>query len=64
MIDRLCQLVMLLAVTTLRDIQLEIAKEEFICTDDGIEIERDHSPGSFITMGLELEELQCVPSTT
>ncbi|KAJ7119391.1 hypothetical protein C8R46DRAFT_1169932 [Mycena filopes] len=45
-------------VTTLRDIQLQIATEEFICTDNGVEIEREHSPGTFITMGLTLEEVQ------
>ncbi|KAJ7810812.1 hypothetical protein B0H14DRAFT_3756648 [Mycena olivaceomarginata] len=45
-------------VSTLRDIQLRIAVEEFVCTKDGIEIERDHTPGSFITMGLELEQVQ------
>ncbi|KAJ7431147.1 hypothetical protein B0H11DRAFT_2165768 [Mycena galericulata] len=47
-----------LAVTTLRDIQVLIATEEYICTDDGVEVEREHTPGSFIAMGLELEELQ------
>ncbi|KAF7330718.1 CxC2 domain-containing protein [Mycena sanguinolenta] len=45
-------------VTTLRDIQLQIATEEFVCTGDGIEVERDHSPGTFITMGLDIEEAQ------
>ncbi|KAJ7042741.1 hypothetical protein C8F04DRAFT_1207805 [Mycena alexandri] len=45
-------------VTTLHDIQLKIASEEFICTEDGVEIEREHTPGAFITMGLELEQLQ------
>jgi hypothetical protein len=48
-------------VTTLRDIQLQIATEELIHTEDdtdSVEIERDHSPGSFITMGLELEVVQ------
>ncbi|KAJ7079826.1 hypothetical protein B0H15DRAFT_924531 [Mycena belliarum] len=45
-------------VSTLRDIQLKIASEEFLCTDDGVEVERKHSPGTFITMGLELEETQ------
>ncbi|KAJ7450267.1 hypothetical protein B0H11DRAFT_1743304 [Mycena galericulata] len=45
-------------VMTLRDIQLQIANEEYICTDDGVEVEQEHSPGSFITMGLELEESQ------
>ncbi|KAJ7795078.1 hypothetical protein B0H14DRAFT_3496404 [Mycena olivaceomarginata] len=45
-------------VTTLRSIQLQIATEEFLCTEDRLEVERDHTPGSFITMGLELEEIQ------
>ncbi|KAJ7166466.1 hypothetical protein C8R43DRAFT_946025 [Mycena crocata] len=45
-------------VTTLRAIQLEIAEEEFICTDDGVEVEQEHSPGSFVSMGLALEEEQ------
>ncbi|KAJ7127923.1 hypothetical protein C8R44DRAFT_616634, partial [Mycena epipterygia] len=43
---------------TLRDIQLQIAEEEFLCTDDGIEVEQEHSPGTFIMMGLEIEEMQ------
>jgi hypothetical protein len=47
-------------VSTLRNIQLRIAAEEFVCTADGVEIERDHTPGSFITMGLELEQIQYV----
>jgi hypothetical protein len=47
-------------VSTLRDVQLRIAVEEFVCTKDGVEIERDHTPGSFITMGLELEQVQYV----
>ncbi|KAF8214805.1 hypothetical protein K438DRAFT_2138335 [Mycena galopus ATCC 62051] len=45
-------------VTTLRDIQSQIAAEELICTGKGLEIERDHTPGAFITMGLEIEEVQ------
>jgi hypothetical protein len=45
-------------VTTLRDIQLKIAEEELFWTDDGVEIEQEHSPGSFISMGLELEQVQ------
>ncbi|KAJ7033118.1 hypothetical protein C8F04DRAFT_957903 [Mycena alexandri] len=45
-------------VTTLRNIQQAIAEEEFICTDDGVEIEREHSPGTFISLGLALEEVQ------
>ncbi|KAF7335067.1 CxC2 domain-containing protein [Mycena venus] len=45
-------------VSTLRKVQERIAQEEFICTDDGVEIEREHTPGGFITMGLEIEEVQ------
>ncbi|KAJ7611265.1 hypothetical protein FB45DRAFT_1119943 [Roridomyces roridus] len=45
-------------VKTLRDIQLQIATEEYMCTDHGVEIEREHTPGSFISMGMELEEVQ------
>ncbi|KAJ6495711.1 hypothetical protein C8R47DRAFT_1176230 [Mycena vitilis] len=45
-------------VATLREIQLQIAAEEFICTDDGIEVEREHSPGTFISMALDLENQQ------
>ncbi|KAJ7605673.1 hypothetical protein DFH06DRAFT_1348526 [Mycena polygramma] len=45
-------------VTTLRSIQLEIASEEFVCTDDGVEVEREHTPGTFITTGMDLEEVQ------
>ncbi|KAJ7195402.1 hypothetical protein B0H12DRAFT_1245586 [Mycena haematopus] len=45
-------------VTTLRDIQLQIATEEFVCAGDGIEVEREHTPGAFITMGLQIEDMQ------
>ncbi|KAJ6513670.1 hypothetical protein C8R47DRAFT_1064378 [Mycena vitilis] len=45
-------------VSTLREIQLEIAAEEFLCTDDGVEVEREHTPGSFLSMGMELETQQ------
>jgi hypothetical protein len=48
------------SVTTLRDIQLAIAKEELMRTENGDEVERDHSAGTFISMGLEIEEAQCV----
>jgi hypothetical protein len=48
------------AVTSLRQIQLEIAMEEFVCTSEGVEIEREHTPSTFIVMGLHIEESQCV----
>ncbi|KAJ6579040.1 hypothetical protein DFH09DRAFT_1310403 [Mycena vulgaris] len=46
------------AVTTLREIQLKIATEEFICTEDGVEVEQESTPSTFIMMGLGLEDLQ------
>ncbi|KAJ7066855.1 hypothetical protein B0H15DRAFT_958289 [Mycena belliarum] len=45
-------------VTTLRDIQLKIATEEFICTEDGVEVEQESTPSTFIMMGLDLEDMQ------
>ncbi|KAJ7720209.1 hypothetical protein DFH07DRAFT_972678 [Mycena maculata] len=45
-------------VTTLQEIQLQIATEEFLCTDDGVEVEQEHTLGSFIMEGLEIEEVQ------
>ncbi|KAJ7711045.1 hypothetical protein B0H14DRAFT_2645959 [Mycena olivaceomarginata] len=45
-------------VTSLRQIQLEIAMEEFVCTSEGVEIEREHTPSTFIIMGLHIEESQ------
>ncbi|KAJ6458520.1 hypothetical protein C8R45DRAFT_1110051 [Mycena sanguinolenta] len=45
-------------VTTLRDIQLQIATEEFVCAGDGVEVEREHTPGTFITLGLQIEQIQ------
>ncbi|KAF7356782.1 hypothetical protein MVEN_01013500 [Mycena venus] len=45
-------------VATLHEIQYRIAREEFICTDDGVEIEQEHTQGAFLTMGLEIEETQ------
>ncbi|KAJ7038483.1 hypothetical protein C8F04DRAFT_1256091 [Mycena alexandri] len=46
------------AVTTLRDIQLKIAGEELIRTEDGVEVEQENTPSTFITMGLSIEDAQ------
>ncbi|KAJ6470096.1 hypothetical protein C8R47DRAFT_989021, partial [Mycena vitilis] len=43
-------------VTTMKDIQLAIAQEELIATDDGVAIEREDTPSTFIMMGLGIEE--------
>ncbi|KAF8129675.1 hypothetical protein K438DRAFT_2136108 [Mycena galopus ATCC 62051] len=48
------------AVTTLRDIQLVLAKEELISTEDGVEVEQESTPSSFVSMGLAMEDQQRV----
>ncbi|KAF8142961.1 hypothetical protein K438DRAFT_1784222 [Mycena galopus ATCC 62051] len=45
-------------VTTLHGIQLEIAKEELTHTKNGDEVEHEHTPGSFISIGVEIQEAQ------
>ncbi|KAF8198817.1 hypothetical protein K438DRAFT_1759468 [Mycena galopus ATCC 62051] len=45
-------------VTTLHDIQLKIAKEELTRTETGNEVGREHTSGSFISLGLEIEDAQ------
>ncbi|KAJ7758475.1 hypothetical protein DFH07DRAFT_867982 [Mycena maculata] len=45
-------------VKTLREIQVEIAREELILTEDGVEVEQESTPSMFLTMGLGLESLQ------
>jgi hypothetical protein len=47
-------------VTTLKDIRLRIAQEEYARTGDGTEVEREDTPSTFISMGMEIEETQCV----
>ncbi|KAJ7220366.1 hypothetical protein C8J57DRAFT_1536840 [Mycena rebaudengoi] len=44
---------------TLRDIQLQIAQEEFILTDDRVEVEREDTPSTFLAMGMGIESEQC-----
>ncbi|KAJ6447896.1 hypothetical protein C8R45DRAFT_1115651 [Mycena sanguinolenta] len=45
-------------VTTMKDIKLRIAKEELLKSSEGIEVEREDTPSTFIMMGLEIEESQ------
>ncbi|KAJ7120555.1 hypothetical protein C8R43DRAFT_900678 [Mycena crocata] len=44
---------------TLKQIRLELAAEEYALTGDGTEVEREDTPSTFITMGMEVEETQC-----
>ncbi|KAF8125542.1 hypothetical protein K438DRAFT_1535231, partial [Mycena galopus ATCC 62051] len=46
------------AVTTLRDVQLALAKEELISTEDSVEVEQESTPSSFVSMGLAIEDQQ------
>ncbi|KAJ6506688.1 hypothetical protein C8R45DRAFT_816824 [Mycena sanguinolenta] len=43
-------------VTTMKDIKLRIAKEELLKSGEGIEVEREDTPSTFIMMGLEIED--------
>ncbi|KAJ7654164.1 hypothetical protein B0H17DRAFT_1214490 [Mycena rosella] len=45
-------------VMTLHDIQLQLAEEELICTEDGVEVEQESTPSTFVMMGLDIEGLQ------
>ncbi|KAJ7023336.1 hypothetical protein C8F04DRAFT_1193588 [Mycena alexandri] len=44
--------------TTLKDVRLKLASEEYTRTADGTEVEREETPSTFIGMGLDLEEAQ------
>ncbi|KAJ7603387.1 hypothetical protein DFH06DRAFT_1022305 [Mycena polygramma] len=46
------------SVTTLKDVQLELAKSEYAKTGDSAEVEREDMPSTFLSMGLEIEESQ------
>ncbi|KAJ7044201.1 hypothetical protein C8F04DRAFT_942455 [Mycena alexandri] len=46
------------AGTTLKDVRLALAAEEYAITGDGTEVEREDTPSTFICLGLELEEAQ------
>jgi hypothetical protein len=54
----------MMVVTSLRAIQLKFAEEEYVCTDGSseavVEVAQAYTQGTFITMGLEIEETQCV----
>ncbi|KAJ7473901.1 hypothetical protein B0H11DRAFT_1918709 [Mycena galericulata] len=43
---------------TLKEIRLKLAAQEYARTGDGTEVEREDTPSTFITMGMEIEEAQ------
>lgn len=42
----------------MKEIRLKLAKEELIRSGEGIEVEREDTPSTFIIMGFEIEESQ------
>ncbi|KAJ7023225.1 hypothetical protein C8F04DRAFT_970391 [Mycena alexandri] len=46
------------AATTLKDVQLKLATEEYDHTGDGTKLEREETPSTFLAMGLGIEEAQ------
>ncbi|KAJ7807758.1 hypothetical protein B0H14DRAFT_3482945 [Mycena olivaceomarginata] len=43
---------------SLKEIRLMIAAEEYSRTGDGMEVEREDTPSTFVSMGMEIEETQ------
>ncbi|KAF8145909.1 hypothetical protein K438DRAFT_1629288, partial [Mycena galopus ATCC 62051] len=43
---------------SLKEIRIMLAAEEYLRTGDGTEVEREDTPSTFITMGMEIEEAQ------
>ncbi|KAJ7510750.1 hypothetical protein B0H11DRAFT_1701190 [Mycena galericulata] len=45
-------------VLTMKEIRLKLQKEELLRSGEGVEVEREDTPTTFIIMGLEIEESQ------
>ncbi|KAJ7493553.1 hypothetical protein FB451DRAFT_1387723 [Mycena latifolia] len=45
-------------VMTMKEIRLKLVKKELIRSGEGVEVEREDTPSTFIIMGLEIEESQ------
>ncbi|KAJ7152679.1 hypothetical protein C8R43DRAFT_886109 [Mycena crocata] len=45
-------------VTSMKDIRVELCKEELLATGDRTEVEREDTPSTFVLMGVEIEESQ------
>ncbi|KAJ7016855.1 hypothetical protein C8F04DRAFT_1215328 [Mycena alexandri] len=45
-------------VMTMQEIRLKLVKEELMRSGEGVEVEREDTPSTFILMGLEIEESQ------
>jgi hypothetical protein len=47
-----------LTVMSMKEIRLKLAKEELIRSGEGLEVEREDTPSTFVIMGFEIEESQ------
>ncbi|KAK7050147.1 CxC2 domain-containing protein [Favolaschia claudopus] len=45
-------------VVSMRDIRLQLEKEELLRNGEGVEVEREDTPSTFVLMGLSIEETQ------
>ncbi|KAJ7810476.1 hypothetical protein B0H13DRAFT_2243448 [Mycena leptocephala] len=45
-------------VMSMREIRLKLAKEELLRSGEGVEVEQEDTPSTFVLMGLEIEESQ------
>jgi hypothetical protein len=45
-------------VMTMQEIRRRLQKEELLRSREGMEVEREDTPSTFIQMGLEIEDLQ------
>jgi hypothetical protein len=45
-------------VVTMEEIRRKLQKEELVRSGEGDEVEREDTPSTFISMGLEIEESQ------
>lgn len=43
---------------SMREIRLKLAKEELLRSGEGVEVEQEDTPSTFVLMGLEIEESQ------
>lgn len=48
------------AEVTLKDVRLRLAREEYDRNGDGEELGREETPSTFLSVGMDIEEAQCV----
>jgi hypothetical protein len=45
---------------SMQEIRHKLAKEELLRSGEGEELEREDTPSTFLIMGMEIEESQCI----